>query len=176
MTRQRSCPACNAKANGIKTRISYPHVECEFSLISKTDKPSIIFTKDFPSFDDLIKVKEEIQQLKLVPIKSDEIYEKYHSIANEDLISSIEFTSNVIFLENMYPYLLPEDISQNIIWIKDNTSEIEIHNFIKDKYTELSLSRQNFDAIIFERPLNITTKLVKGSFPQIRHIHFWFKK
>ena len=136
------------------------------------DKPYLIFIEDFKSFDDLLKVRELIRDLRLVPIKSDEMHIKYHATDKEELMASIDFSNNnVIFMENKFPYMLPEDVSQNIIWIKDGTKQSEVLYFIYNKIMEYGL-----EVILFERPNNIKTPLVKGSFPYIRHIHFWCRK
>jgi hypothetical protein len=135
------------------------------------DSPYIIFPQDFKSFEDLLKVRDLIRDLKLVPIKSDKMQEYYHSFSKEQLLNQINFiNSNILYLENNFPYLLPEDVSQNIIWIKENTSDTEIFNFIEEKISQLG------DIILFERSPLIKTKLVKSSFPHIRHIHLWHKK
>ena len=42
------------------------------------EKPYLIFPEDFKSFDDLLKVRELIRDLRLVPIKSDEMQKYYH--------------------------------------------------------------------------------------------------
>ena len=65
----------------------------------------------------------------------------------------------------------PKDVSQNIIWIKENTPQKQVYSFINKKITEIGN-----DIILFERPFGIKTKLVKPSFPFLRHIHFWYKK
>ena len=133
-------------------------------------KPFIIFPQDFQSFNDLLQVKDLIRDLKLVPIKSDEMQKYYHSFSKEELLNQIKFSSNILYLENNFPYLLPKDVSQNIIWIKEETSDTEILNFIEEKISHLG------DVILFERSPLIKTKLVKSSFPHIRHIHLWHKK
>ncbi len=141
-----------------------------FINIMKKDEPSIIFLEDFKSFEQLWNYRDLIKELKLVPIKSDEIHTKYHSISKEDLIASINFENeNVIFRENKYPYLLPDDISQNIIWIKEGVSEEIVEKFIEEKLTKYG------KAIVFERGIS-DIKMVKGSFPFLRHWHFWHKK
>lgn len=135
------------------------------------EKPFIIFSQDFKSFEDLLEVKELIRDLKLVPIKSDKMQQYYHSFNKDQLLNQIKFdTSNILYLENNFPYLLPEDVSQNIIWIKENTSDNEIFSFIEEKISKLG------DVILFERSPLIKTKLVKSSFPHIKHIHLWHKK
>lgn len=136
------------------------------------DTPCIIFLEDFTSFDDLLKVRADVRDLKLVPIKSDEMQKYYHSFDKKELLKTINFNkSNFLFLENKFPYLLPKDVSQNIIWIKENTPQKQVYSFINKKITEIGN-----DIILFERPFGIKTKLVKPSFPFLRHIHFWYKK
>jgi hypothetical protein len=59
---------------------------------------------------------------------------------------------------------------QNIVWIQENTPQNKVLEFLNAKIQEL-----NTDIILFERPFGIKTKLVKPSFPFIRHIHLWTK-
>jgi len=97
----------------------------------------------------------------------------YHSIDKDELIKGIDFgNSNIVFLENQFPYVLPPDTKQNIVWIRPGVSENAVISFLLNKVKQLGTK----DIILFERPLNIKTKFVKGSFPFIRHIHFWHKK
>jgi len=136
-------------------------------------KPFIIFPEDFKSFEDLLKVKDLIRDLKLVPIKSDEMQLYYHSFTKEELLKTIQFKdSNFLFIKNSFPYMLPEDVEQYVIWIKQDTKQEQVINFIEEKCLALNTK----DIILFERPFGIKTKLVKPSFPFIRHIHFWHKK
>jgi len=142
------------------------------------EQPFIIFLEDFKSFDDLLKAKMDIRDLKLVPIKTDEMQKKYHSIDKDTLMNTIQFgNSNFLFLENQFPYMLPTDVAQNIIWIKEGTNQKEVIRYIDDLFVDFFEKRNgDFDLILFERPFGIKTKLVKGSFPFVRHIHFWYKK
>ena len=136
-------------------------------------KPSVIFSDDFSSFDELLPYRDKIRDLELVPIKSDEMHKKYHLVDKFELIASIDFkNSNIIYMENQFPYLLPKDTSQNLIWIKEGTPEDDVIKFVENKVREFGIN----EVIIFERQLDITTPLVKPSFPFIRHIHFWHKK
>ena len=136
------------------------------------EAPAIIFPEDFKSFVDLYIHRDLIRYLELVPIKSDEMHKKYHATDKVELLNSIDFSeNNILFMENQFPYMLPSDVSQNIIWIKEGTKQSEVYHFIYNKILEIGL-----EVVIFERPNNITTKLVKGSFPFIRHVHFWSKK
>jgi len=143
------------------------------SILNKKDydKPYVLLPKDFKCYNDILELRHMIRDLELVPIKSEEIHKKYHSIDKEELLSSINFKdSNILFKENEFPYLLPKDVSQNLIWIQNGTEEKDVLDFLQEKIDEFG-----DDVIIFERPNNIKTELVKGSFPYIRHIHFWYK-
>lgn len=140
---------------------------------NKHERPFVIFVEDFPTFKDLYKVRHEIRDLRLVPLKSDEIYNKYHSVDKEELLRTVDFGNNDIFIsENEFPYMLPPNTSQNLIWIKDGVEDSIIENYLHQIIKEIGTE----EVILFERPINIDTFLVKGSFPQIRHIHFWYEK
>ena len=141
-------------------------------LAENHPQPYLIFPEDFKSFDELLKHRDLIRDLRLVPIKSDEMQKYYHSFDKDALLKTIQFNnSNFLFLKNSFPYYLPNDVEQNIVWIQENTPETEVIEFIDSKIQEI-----NTDVILFERPFGIKTKLVKPSFPFIRHMHFWNKK
>ena len=151
----------------VKKLLTPPHILNKL----EHDNPFIIFPDDFKSFDELLQCREDIRDLRLVPIKSDEMQIKYHSIDKADLLSSINFENeDILFMQNNFPYMLPNDLNQMIIWIKEGTLEEKVIEFIEEKIT-----LYGEDVILFERPFNIKTKLVKGSFPLVRHIHFWHK-
>ena len=134
------------------------------------EDPYLILEGDFKDFKDLLKYRNMIRDLKLVPLKSVEMQKTYHSIDKDKLIECIDFSdSNIIFLKNQFPYVLPDDIVQNIVWIKSGASENSVISFLLNRIKKIGTE----DIILFERPLNIKTKFVKGSFPFIRHIHFW---
>lgn len=139
--------------------------------------PKIISPEIFTSFNLLLEYKYEIQTLKLVPIKDDATHAIYNGRTDKsEMIKAIEdiFKDTPIFLlQNQYPYWLPSDLVQYIVWLKNNKEE-EILDFIAKciKYLEIEPK----DVILFERPLNTQQKLVKGTFPDYRHIHFWINK
>ena len=136
----------------------------------KHDQPYLLFPEDFPTFASLYEHREAIRDLILVPIKSDDMHKYYHSLNKEELIKSVNFNNcNILYMENQFPYMLASDVSQNLIWIKENTTDDEVNAFILSKIKEI-----NRKVILFERPTS-STKFVKGSFPHIRHIHFWFE-
>lgn len=135
------------------------------------EKPLIISPMIYDSFEKLYDNRQQIIELKLVPIKHDNMHKIYHEVDHNFLAEELRqrFEKNEIFLlDNKFPYWLPEDINQQIIWINHNTDNLRVFNFLN------TLSNQK--AIVFERPLNVKTPLVKGSFPLYRHIHFWTKK
>lgn len=151
----------------VKKLLTPPHILNKI----EHDNPFIIFPEDFKSFDELLQCRNDIRDLRLMPIKSDELQIKYHSIDKNDLLNSINFDNqDILFMSNQFPYMLPDDLNQMIIWIKQGTSEEKVIEFIEQKIT-----LYGEDVILFERPFNIKTKLVKGSFPLVRHIHFWHK-
>lgn len=149
----------------IQSLMTPKHIMCS----QEHEQPFIIFPHDFKSFNDIFSVRFLIRDLKLVPIKSDEMQLKYHSIDKTELLKSINFgDKDIILLENQFPYQLPNDVGQKIIWIKPDVSEETVIDFIQQK---IAIYGDNI--ILFERPSNIKTKLVKGSFPLLRHVHFW---
>jgi hypothetical protein len=81
-------------------------------------------------------------------------------------------SSPIALAINLYPYALPEDVRQDIIWLQDTqTPKKEIFQFM-DRVMSLRGLKVD-DVIIFERPLKTRSLLVKGSFPEYRHVHFW---
>lgn len=147
-------------------------------ILSKIEfeKPEIITPVSYNNFEELLLQKNKIKNLELVPIKNDEIHVFYNSI-NKELLANFlkeEFgNDDIILLRNQYQYWLPEDVSQYIIWMKDEVGELDIIRFIKNCLCYFRLNLE--DIILFERPRNIKSYLVKGTFPIYRHIHFWKK-
>lgn len=147
-------------------------------ILSKTEfeKPDIITPVSYNNFKELLLRKDKIKNLELVPIKNDEIHEYYNSINKDILIHLLEEefgNEQIILLKNQYEYWLPNDVMQYIIWMKDGIHELDVIFFIKRclQYFRLDLN----EVILFERPRNITSKLVKGTLTNYRHIHFWKK-
>ncbi len=136
------------------------------------DPPQIISPLIYDSFEKLYNDRERIQLLQLVPVKHDIMHRHYHSVDHSLLIEEIKniFQETEIFIkENRFPYWLPDDVHQQIIWVNHNIGNREIVDFLNTISLPLKF-------ILFERPLNITTPLVKGSFPAYRHLHFWTKR
>jgi hypothetical protein len=145
------------------------------------EPPKIITPREFQSFDDLVKFKEDIRQLKLLPVKNDVMYEYYKQFNRDELAEEIiekfkQYKCDIFSERNKFPYWIPRDVRQDIIWIKENVSDELVINFIHELmlYRRVDLSlRSSF--ILFERSNRCKSKLVKGTIPQVRHIHFWTK-
>ena len=146
------------------------------------DHPRVIFPtppagrgkRVITNFSQLILYREEIRTLRLLPIKNDEIHAKYNSLDKSKLIDDINLyfvDTDIIFMRNEYPYWLPSDVGQYIIWLKSDI--VDYVGFIGGVISLLGLGLD--DIVMFERPKGITQKLIKGTLPKFRHIHFWVK-
>lgn len=165
----------------VKTKIKIGEI---FSLMtpvvllsqSEFDRPDIILPEKFNSFEDLLDRREEIKNLKLVPIKNEYMHNLYNSLDRNELLEEVNshlVDSNITQTANKYPYWLPEDVSQTLIWVKEGTGELEIYFFLARLLSRLEKSPA--DIILFERPSHTKSTLVKGTFPAVRHIHLWTK-
>ncbi len=134
-----------------------------------------ILPERFPTFDDLLKWKDKIRDLVLLPVKSDEMRAYYKTLDKEKLAKDVWNKlgdSRFAFAENEFPYMVPENTLQFIIWIKDPLeSRVSVATYIAKLVSERGFKLS--DLILFERPIGITATLVKGTFPLIRHIHLW---
>ncbi len=143
----------------------------------KFEKPFIISPNIFGSFEDLYEVRDKIRNLEYVAVKDDAMYKHYHTFDRVQLSNDIKKQfkiqqSKVLILPNQFPDWLPEDVNQRVAWIKARTPNEEALRYILAMLHEERIEK----FILFERPLNTSTKLVKGSIPQIRHIHIWTKQ
>ena len=140
-------------------------------------KPEVINPLKYPNFDSLIGRRDDIRNLRLLPVKSDDEYVRYHGIPKELLggfISDYLKDSKLTIAINRFPYWLPEDLGQYIIWASNpHTPNLEIVEFIARIMPLAGLSLE--EIILFERPKNINQRLIRGTFPDIRHIHLWIK-
>lgn len=157
-------------------KLTTPKEILEFDVYPR---PKIISPEVFTSFDSILPFKDKIRKLTLVPIKDDNMHAIYNSTTDKSVLieelNKYFSISEIFLLENQFPYWLPNDLEQNIIWIKNSEiSEKEILEFITKcaKYLNTDINK----LILFERPLKTTSLLVKGTFPAYRHIHFWIKK
>jgi len=148
-------------------------------LFTQTEfpKPEPIHPGIYTSFDSLLEKREDIRNLRLVPVKSDEQYHRFHAQSQDALLAEVLENlkdTSIRLAVNGYPYFLPEDLYQGIIWLKDpETSRIVIAEFIEEVLNKTGSTPEGI--ILFERPLKMDTKLVRGSFPAVRHVHFWIR-
>lgn len=148
----------------------------ELLLMDEFPDAKMITPEICGSFDSLLPYKEDIRLLKLLPIKTDEMRAQYladrgHLLGN---LITMMGGKNVMYMINDYPYFLPKDINQGIIWIADDTKDDEVISFI-----DVFLKKNEVDpskAISFERSMTAKTKLVRGTFKSMRHIHMWTQK
>jgi len=148
------------------------------SVLSKKNfvRPFVIRPQEFPNFETLVAHRDEIRDLRLVPVKDEETHDRYNSIDKDALMRDLLETmgeSRMVLMPNEFPYWLPEDVDQNIMWVKDGTSDLDVAKFLG--WLVQSFELPNEHIIIFERPFNVDAALVKGTFPLMRHIHVWVK-
>lgn len=139
------------------------------------DQPLIISPDHFQSFESLYKYRDLIRDLRLVAIKDDQMYKKYHETDRSEHSKNIRRLMkgyNIIITDDQFPNWLSGDIRQRLIWIKPKIKNTQVVEFISQ-----TLQREEINEfILFERPNNSVTKLIKGSVPTIRHVHLWTKK
>jgi hypothetical protein len=137
-------------------------------------KPQIIRPTEFTEFSLLLKYAEEIRNLRLVPVKFDDEHERYR-LADKGLLFSnlLETMGNsaLIIADNDFKYWLPDDVRQMLVWIRTDDEE-RVKRFIGAGILHMGLDPN--EVILFERP-RTSAILVKGTFPQMRHIHLWSK-
>ena len=107
-----------------------------------------------------------------MPIKDDAMHKFYNSHDRKELAKeqSVKLRHRDIVMEdNRFPYWLPRDVQQRVIWVKDGVSNRRVVEFIINVIQSEKLS--NF--ISFERPNDSKIALIRGTIPQIRHLHFW---
>jgi hypothetical protein len=140
--------------------------------------PEAIHPDEYCSFDKLLAARDRIRRLELVPIKDDEGYAFYHAQSKESLVRMVEqyfVNGPIVSVRNAFPYALPTDVGQWLMWLKDPSTS---RNVIAERVKKM-LERRNLtmnDLILFERPLHTKSKLVRGTFPEYRHIHVWLRE
>jgi hypothetical protein len=138
--------------------------------------PRPIFLSQYPNFDSLLRSREEIRTLGLLPIKSEAVYQQYGQTPKNELdiqVEAILSGERLAVAENAFPYKLPRDLRQLLIWADDNVSILGITDFCARLMQSFGLGID--DVIAFERPRKVEAKLLRGTFPQKRHIHFWMR-
>lgn len=143
-------------------------------------KPTIIRPDTIPDSAALFAARDAVRNLQLVPNKTKEMYDWYHSHTQEQLAQEVEVlfqqTENHILAPNGYPYALPLDIDQRIVWMKVwDTPRRDTAKFIAQCARIFGIDSSKY--LIFERPLmKNKVPMVGGSFPVYRHVHMWIRK
>jgi hypothetical protein len=159
-------------------------ISVELNKIQEIAKSSIeaeakmILPDNFSDYQSLLNKRQEIQQLLWLPVKTNEDRAEYHKIPKQvliDNVNSLLSNANVKISKNTYPYFLPPSVGQYIVWVSDNSSKSEIISQIFS-FLKLCKIKNVTDVIIFERPRKSDRLLVKGTLPEIRHLHLWIKK
>lgn len=151
-------------------------------LESKTLDPAEKLLPDVigGGFDSLLipEIRERISNLKLLPVKWHADREAYKQLdKNQLLVEVLEMVGDeeAILVPNRFPYFLPIDVNQQLLWIKDHNADYDdVCRLIAKFLRKLEICPHQ--AIFFERPMGCETPLVRGTFPQLRHVHFWTKR
>ena len=127
------------------------------------------------SFTDLLADRELIRNLRLLPVKSSADRAFYHAQPKDELFRRVLGylgDSDIALAKNAFPDMLPEDVGQYLVWVRDQQiREVEVLQFIAGCMQKLELTSE--DLILFERSRNTNVPLVRGTFAEMRHIHFW---
>lgn len=147
-----------------------------------TDLSTLQVRDSFPirgmSLEDLFRDRFKVRDLELLPLKDDKTHDLYNSLDREMLagiVRNMMRDEKLALAPNLYPYDLPSGVDQSILWIANpDESRASILAFIVNaaKRFEISLD----DLILFERPVGNMSRLIKGTLPQIRHVHFWNRR
>lgn len=148
-------------------------------IIEKTEfeRPRVIHPSLYPDFASLLSDREEIRNLRLLPAKSEEEYQRYHSYSQQELTSLVTQSigkNRLVYALNQFPYLMPDDTEQGIVWIgKKTVKDEQTIGFIAQLMVHMEKTTD--EVILYERPLLTESKLVRGTIPSYRHIHMWLK-
>lgn len=145
---------------------------------SEFEVPEVIMAAKYPNFDAILADRERVRRLQLLPSKSPEGYTAYHAVDSNLLRSSaLQFTqqSSITMAPNGFPYSLPRDLNQYIIWLRDvHTERDTIATYIAQLLQGFNISPEQI--IVYERSQKTKAFMVKRSFTDVRHLHFWIKK
>lgn len=137
--------------------------------------PKLIYPRDYPTFDDLVHVREDIKTLQLLPLKDDDCYARYKATSREELVARVEeiLGGDIMALApNEYPHDLPPDVWQGVVWMQSDTiSNRLVATFIAKCL--MLFGAENNDFISFRRPPLTNAKLTRPTMPGIPHVHFW---
>lgn len=136
-----------------------------------------VITERYFNFNNLVASRCSIRDLRLVPLKEETLHGEYNALSRQTLLDGIVQqmgSEKMILAENQYPYVLPSDTIQSILWVREaHTERHEIVRFLSRLAYVYGLD--DLDVILFERPPSSRSKFVKRSFPLMRHIHVWVR-
>ena len=144
-------------------------------LLSLTEfpVPRVINHTTHLNFNSLWLHRNSIRTLQLLPHKTDEMRAHYQAQNKNMLLQNlydVMGNDDILFADNDFPYALPSDVKQQILWIRSiDEAELPFYLAIFLQYLDKTPS----DLILFERSVATQTKMVRGTFPQMRHIHIW---
>jgi hypothetical protein len=143
------------------------------------EAPEIIRPENYPNSESILADRKKIRDLQLLPVKSPDMHAIYNAqrddpkLVNEvmDYLDGDDF----VLATNKFPYQLPRDFDQYLVWttIDGRFGNYMVAEFIVDCLS--ALNRKTDEIILFERSLKASTKIVKGTFKAVRHIHLWIK-
>ena len=138
-------------------------------------KPKILAPVHLHDFDDVYELRDEIRNLRALPVKTNDERDRYHKTPKEQLLAEIQSYfkgSAIAIVPNAYPYWLPDDLRQEIVWIANReVQDDEVATAIAKHLVSIPTER----FILFERSINTDAQMFRGTLKEVRHIHLWTK-
>lgn len=148
------------------------HLLSPESLATDAGQAGVIIPEWYPDFDSLLERRDHIRELRLLPVKDDATHDLYNGTDKTMLEAELRLLladSPTLVMENRFPYWLPVDVRQYVLWTTEDREA-------SARFLAAAVARIGGEPIVFERPHGATGKLVRGTFPAIRHLHLWVKK
>ena len=151
------------------------------SILSQPNRDKRIITPDkYPDFETLLRDRQAIRDLILVPKRADEVQTEYEQMTHETFVQIVTdhylHGEPMALVNELYPSNLPGGVFQYVLWIANrSTSDDLIAECIAQI---LGLSEASPDRLImFERSNDLSaTEYIRAAVPQYRHIHIWTDK
>lgn len=130
------------------------------------------------SFGDILQNRHDVQHLRWLPIKTDQDRKAFKELNPQRLLEGLHNRmegANMMCVPNDYPYLLPPDTLQLIVWVRNrDTSHFEVAKFLDRVCGRLDAHPD--ELVLFERPHRSSQVLIRGTFPAMRHVHLWLPR
>jgi hypothetical protein len=143
-------------------------------MTSFEDPILILPTNGFTDHVSILERRDDIQNLRCLQVKSNEMHLHYHQFEQQDLLKNLleeMGTEPFILKENDFPYLLPSEIKQYIAWYQPYVTDAELIRYLAQVVLVFNLDLNKL--ILFNRPMGTKVKYIKPSFPVLGHVHFW---